>query len=181
MEHLQGFILCPEIPHAYFKIRAFEGPVYAHAGISGGNGPGNGLGTVAGVLAIVEIDADAVAGELLSRVVGNVTVESRAHGAALVHGDAGAQDGHDVPSHEGGVHLRGTAVHSVFLRPEQRAREQGEDGYDQQSLHNLLIELGQVHPVEGQGRPLPSLQAHPQFHIGRQAFHGPPRRDGEQI
>ncbi len=45
----------------------------------------------------------------------------------------------------------------------------------------LITELGQVDAVEGQDGSLPTLQAHPQFHIGRHALHGPPRRDGEEV
>ena len=45
----------------------------------------------------------------------------------------------------------------------------------------LITELGQVDAVEGQDGSLPPFQAHPQFHIGRHAFHGAPRRDGEEV
>ena len=45
----------------------------------------------------------------------------------------------------------------------------------------LITELGQVDAIEGQDGSLPPFQAHPQFHIGRHALHGAPRRDGEEV
>ena len=137
MVHLERLVLRPEIADAHLEVGALEGPVHAHAGIGAGDGPGHGLGAVAGVLAVLEIDADAVAGELLGRVVGDVIVEGGAHRPALVHGDAGTHHGQDVPAHEGGVHLRGAVVHPVFLRPERKARKQGEKEYDQKSFHHV--------------------------------------------
>ena len=131
MVDLQRLVLGPEIPDAYLEVRALESPIYADARISTGNGPGNGLGAVPRVLAVFEIDTDAVAGELLGCVVGHIIVEGSTHRPALVHGNAGAQHGQDVPPHQGGVHLRGAVVHPVFLRPERQARKQGEKEYDQ--------------------------------------------------
>ena len=161
VEHLEGLVLRAEIAHAHLVVRALEGPIDADAREGGGDGPGDGLGLVPRVLPVVEIDTDAVAGEFLAGVVGHVIVEGGTHGPALVHGDAGAHDRQDAPAHEGGIHLRGTVVHTVFLRPEHRAREQGQDGYDEEFLHTLLTELRQVQPVEGQDGSLPALQAHP--------------------
>ena len=136
MEDLQCLVLRPEVAYAHLEVGAFEGPVYADARVGAGNGPGHGLGAVPGVLAVLEIDADAVARELLGRVVGNVVVEGGAHRPALVHGDTGPQDRQDVPAHEGGVHLRRAVVHPVFLRPERQARKQGEEEYDPKSFHH---------------------------------------------
>ena len=131
MVHLERLVLRPEISHAYLEVRTLKGPVYAYAGIGGGNGPGDGFGPVPGVLAIVIEDADAVAGHFLGRVVGHVTVKGVAHRLGLVHLDTGTQDRHDAPAHKGGVHLRGTAFHTILLRPKQCTREQGKEGYDQ--------------------------------------------------
>ena len=130
MEHLERIVLCPEIADAHLVVRALEGAVHADARIGIGDGPGDGLGLVPRVLSVVEIDADAVAGHLLGRVVGDVVVERGLHRAALVHGDAGTEDRQDAAAQEGGVHLRGAVVHPVFLRPQQRAREQGKKEYD---------------------------------------------------
>ena len=137
MEDLERLVLRPEIAHAHLVVRALEGPVYADAGEGVGDGPRDGLRLVPRVLAIVEIDADAVARHFLAGVVGHIVFESGTHGAALVHGDAGTHDRQDVPAHEGGVHLGGTVVHAEFLRPQQSAREQGEEEYDQKSFHPI--------------------------------------------
>ena len=130
MEDLQCLVLRPEVTYAYLEVGAFEGPVDAD------NGPGHGLGAVPGVLAVLEIDADAVAREFLGGVVRNVVVEGGAHRPALVHGDAGTHNRQDVPAHEGGVHLRGAVVHPVFLRPERQARKEGEEEYNPKSFHH---------------------------------------------
>ena len=136
MEDLQCLVLRPEVAYAHLEVGAFEGPVYADARVGAGNGPGHGLGAVPGVLAVLEIDADAVARELFGRVVGYVIIEGGAHRPALVHGDTGAHNRQDVPAHEGGVHLCGAVIHPVFLRPERQARNQGEEKYDQYSFHH---------------------------------------------
>ena len=136
MEDLQRLVLRPEVAYAYLEVGAFEGPVYADARVGAGNGPGHGLGAVPGVLAVLEIDADAVARKLLGGVVRNVVIEGGAHRPALVHGDTGTHNRQDVPAHEGGVHLCGAVVHPVFLRPERQARKQGEEEYDQKSFHH---------------------------------------------
>ena len=133
--HLEGVVLRAEIAHAHLEVRTLEGAVYADAGERIGNGTGDGLGTGPGVLSVVVIDADAVAGKLLGSVGGHVAVEGRLHRPGLVHGDAAAQDRQDAAAHEGRVHLRGTVFDAVFLRPKEGARKQCQHGYDQQSLH----------------------------------------------
>ncbi len=137
MVHLQRLILRPEIADAHLEVGALERPIHAQARVGAGNGPGHRLGAIAGILAVLEIDADAVAGELLGRVVGDIVIEGCTHRPALVHGDAGTQHGQDVPAHEGGVHLRRAVVHPIFLRPEREARKQGEKEYDQKSFHHV--------------------------------------------
>ena len=131
MIHLQGLGLRPEIADAHLVVRALEGPVHAHAGIGGGDGPGNGLGASPCVLAVLVIDADTVAAHFLGSIVGHVAIESAAHRGGLIHMDTGSQDRHDAPAHEGGIHPRGAVVHTILLRPQHHAREQGKDGYDQ--------------------------------------------------
>ncbi len=137
MVHLQRLILRPEISDAHLEVGALEGPVHTQARIGAGNGPSHRLRAVAGILSVLEIDADPVAGELLGRVVGDIIVEGGTHCPALVHGDTGTYHRQDVPSHERGVHLRGAVVHPVFLRPEREARKQGEKEYDQKSFHHV--------------------------------------------
>ena len=131
MVHLQRLVPRPEVADADLEVGTLEGPVYADARVGAGNGPGDCLGAVPGVLAVLEIDADAVARQLLGRVVGDIVVKGRAHRPALVHGDAGTQDRQDTPPQEGGIHLRGAVVHPVFLRPKRQARKQGEKEKDQ--------------------------------------------------
>ena len=131
MVHLQRLVLRPEVAHTDLEIGALEGPVHADARVGAGDGPGNRFGAIAGVLAVLEIDAYAVARQLLGRVVGDIVVKGGAHRPALVHGNAGTQDRQDIPPQEGGIHLRGAVVHPVFLRPERQARKQGEKEEDQ--------------------------------------------------
>ena len=135
----QRLVLRPEIPHAHLEIRAFERAVHADARVGAGNGPGNRLGPVPRVLAVLIIHPDAVAAHPFGGIGRYVTVKSGPHRRALVHGDTGTQDRQDAAAHEGGVHRRGAVVHTIFLRPEHHRRKQGQDGYDQKPFHTLLI------------------------------------------
>ncbi len=69
MVHLQRLVLRPEIADAHLEVGALESPVHTQARVGAGNGPSHRLRAVAGILAVLEIDADTVAGKFLGRVV----------------------------------------------------------------------------------------------------------------
>ena len=131
MVKLERIGLGPEIPYAHLEVRALERAVHAHARIGAGNGPGNRLGPVPRVLAVIEKDPDTITGNLLGGIVRDVILERVFHRGALIHGNSGAEDRQDAAADQRGVHPCGTGLDPVFLRPEHHARKQGQDGYDQ--------------------------------------------------